>query len=68
MDCIKNGSSSEGSSEKKDYEPPKAMRLGDMRNGAGVCSNTGSGDGESCSGDGNSAAGGCFGDGNNVSL
>jgi hypothetical protein len=37
-------------SEKKAYEPPRAMRLGEMRNGAGECS-TGSGD----------STGGCYG-------
>jgi hypothetical protein len=43
-----------GSSEKKAYEPPRAMRLGEILGGAGACS-PGSGDGESCSGNGNYA-------------
>jgi len=66
MDCIKKGSGSEGSSKKKDYEPPKAMRLGDMRNGVGqsACYASGSGDGVICDTAGNSAAG-CYGPGNN---
>lgn len=42
------------SSEKKTYEPPKAVRLGDMRGGAGACEFSGSNDAE-CLGDGNSA-------------
>lgn len=54
MDHIKKGSGSEGLSEKKAYEPPRAMRLGDMRGGAGACE-PGSGDFESCSGNGNYA-------------
>jgi hypothetical protein len=61
MNSIDNSSSAE-SSEKKAYEPPKAMRLGEMRNGAGLCQSTGSGD-ASCISDGN-AAGFCTGDGN----
>jgi hypothetical protein len=53
MGSITKGSGSEGSGEKKDYEPPRAMRLGEMRSGAGACG-TGSGD-EGCLSNGNSA-------------
>ncbi|MDD4650661.1 MAG: hypothetical protein PHQ34_00370 [Methanothrix sp.] len=60
MNSIDNPGSAE-SSEKKAYEPPRAMRLGDMRNGAGLCESTGSGD-ASCIADGNSA-GFCSGEG-----
>jgi hypothetical protein len=55
MECIRKGSGSEALSEKKAYEPPRAMRLGEMRGGAGACYGPGSGDGESCSGNGNYA-------------
>jgi hypothetical protein len=44
-------------SEKKDYEPPRAMRLGEMRSGAGLC-DTGSGDYD-CDLEGNSATSLC---------
>jgi hypothetical protein len=54
------------SSEKKAYEPPRAMRLGEMKSGAGACYGTGSGDGDICEDNGNSASGiGCYGSGNN---
>jgi hypothetical protein len=54
MGKIENVSGCKGMREKKAYEPPRAMRLGEMRNGAGACS-PGSGDLESCSGNGNYA-------------
>lgn len=57
-----DSSSREESSEKKAYEPPRAIRLGEMRNGAGACAASGSGD-ASCEEDGNSA-GFCLGVGN----
>jgi hypothetical protein len=68
MDSIKNESCGEALSEKKAYESPRAMRLGDMRNGAGDCIASGSGDGIICQGSGNSAAGICFASGSNVRL
>jgi hypothetical protein len=49
-------------SEKSAYEPPRAMRLGEMRNGAGLC-NTGSGD-AGCYGDGNGPTSFCSNNGN----
>ncbi|MDD4650662.1 MAG: hypothetical protein PHQ34_00375 [Methanothrix sp.] len=66
MDRKKIVSDSEGLSEKKAYEPPRAMRLGDMRNGAGICGGTGSSDAE-CVADGN-AAGLCSGVGSSESA
>jgi hypothetical protein len=67
MNSIKKGSSSEGLSEKKAYEPPKAMRLGDMRNGAGQSSCFGgSGDGSGCFASGNLASGSCSDSGDTV--
>jgi hypothetical protein len=54
MDSIKKESCRDGSSEKKAYEPPRVMRLGEMRNGAGFCESSGTGD-TSCLADGNSA-------------
>jgi hypothetical protein len=39
---------------KKAYDPPRAMRLGDMRNGAGDCVQTGSGVSGMCASNGNS--------------
>jgi hypothetical protein len=44
MDSIRKGSGSKALSEKKSYEPPRAMRLGEMRGGAGACDPLGSGD------------------------
>jgi hypothetical protein len=63
MDSIKKGSGCDGLSEKKAYEPPRAMRLGEMRSGAGLCEASGSGDIE-CRSNGNSALGICFSSGN----
>jgi len=59
VNCIKKGSVSEGNREKKAYEPPKAMRLDDVRNGADACDN-GSGDASFCYQNGNSAGGTCY--------
>jgi hypothetical protein len=64
MDSKKIGSDSEGMNEKKAYEPPKAMRLGDMRGGVGDCYESGSGDAW-CDTSGNTATSGCYGSGNN---
>ena len=64
MAIIRKESCSECQGEKKAYEPPRAMRLGEMRNGAGACISSGSGDGDFCEGSGNSASGGCYGSGN----
>jgi hypothetical protein len=64
MDSIKKGSGCDGLSEKKAYEPPRAMRLGEMKSGAGACYGTGSGDSH-CEENGNSAAS-CFVSGNNA--
>jgi hypothetical protein len=64
MDSIRKGSGSKALSEKKSYEPPRAMRLGEMRSGAGDCE-SGSGDSLACFQSGNSALSGCFGSGNN---
>jgi hypothetical protein len=52
-------------SQKKAYEPPKAIRLGEMRNGAGYC-NTGSGDNDECNTAGNSAVLQCTSSGNSA--
>jgi hypothetical protein len=52
-------------SQKKSYEPPKAIRLGEMRNGAGDC-NPGSGDTIKCSAAGNSASWECASSGNSA--
>jgi hypothetical protein len=51
-------------SEKKAYEPPRAMRLVEMRSGAGACDASGSGDYQ-CLGNGNSAIAACDNSGNN---
>jgi hypothetical protein len=63
MNTIKKESGSEGLSEKKAYEPPRAMRLGEMRGGAGACYGPGSGNGDFCSDNGN-YAGLCLNEGN----
>jgi hypothetical protein len=44
----------DGLSEKEAYEAPRAMRLGEMRGGAGACEPSGSGDLIRCGGNGNS--------------
>jgi hypothetical protein len=50
--------------ERLSYEAPRAMRLGSVHAGAGVCQ-PGSGDAEVCVAHGNGAAGkGCVDDGN----
>jgi hypothetical protein len=54
MSNMKNESGSEGLGEKNAYEPPRAMRLEEMRNGAGDCVQTGSGDSRMCASNGNS--------------
>ena len=48
------------------YEPPQAMRLGEVRNGTGDCWSSGSGDASWCYISGNGATGGngCEGAGN----
>ncbi|MEI6102828.1 MAG: hypothetical protein WCP70_02685 [Methanothrix sp.] len=66
MNNIKKGSCSESLNGKLAYDPPKAMRLNDMRSGAGGpgCFNTGSSNSSSCS-TGSSASGlGCISSGN----
>ncbi len=56
MNNIKKGAGSEGLNEKKAYEPPKAIRLGDMCDGEGrMCTSSGSGD-SNCDTTGNSAS------------
>ncbi|MEI6102827.1 MAG: hypothetical protein WCP70_02680 [Methanothrix sp.] len=66
MDSIKKGSGSEGLNGKLAYEPPKAMRLDDMREGEGVsCLSSGSGN-ASCQANGNSATFTCASSGNGV--
>ena len=52
-------------SEKKAYEPPRAMRLGEMRSGAALCEGSGSGD-SGCYGNGNSASVYCSASGSGV--
>jgi hypothetical protein len=54
MSHTRDESCLDGLGEKKDYEPPKAMRLEEMRNGAGDCVQTGSGDSGMCASNGNS--------------
>jgi hypothetical protein len=63
MNTIKKESGSECLNEKKSYEPPRAMRLGEMKSGAGDCE-SGSGD-SVCFESGNSASSGCYASGNN---
>jgi len=67
MDSIKKRSGSEVLSEKKAYEPPRAMRLGDMRGGAGACESSGSGD-SICDASGNAASSNCIVAGNGVPV
>jgi hypothetical protein len=42
--------------ERLSYEAPRAMRLGSVHAGAGLCDPTGSGDAEQCATPGNSAS------------
>lgn len=65
MDCIKKGSGSEGLSKKKAYEPPKALRLDDLREGEGAICISGSGN-PTCQSSGNSAGFVCTSSGNGV--
>ncbi len=44
--------------ERLSYEAPRAMRVGSVHAGAGLCDPTGSGDAEGCNSPGNSAGGG----------
>lgn len=65
MAIMKKETGKDGLNEKKAYEPPRAMHLGEMRNGAGACFG-GSGDQFSCDLSGNSASGECMDSGNSV--
>jgi hypothetical protein len=56
MNLVINESCIKSASEKKAYEPPRAMRQGEMGNGTGSCFGSGSGD-EYCQNNGNSALG-----------
>jgi hypothetical protein len=67
MDRQKIVSDSEGLSDKKAYEPPKAMRLGDMRGGSGACAGSGSGD-SICDASGNAASSNCIVAGNGAPV
>jgi hypothetical protein len=58
MDSIKKGSGSEGLNGKLAYDPPKAMRLDDMREGEGASCISGSGN-ANCQSSGNSASFSC---------
>jgi hypothetical protein len=53
MNNLEKGKSSKELSQKKAYEPPRAMRLDEVRDGAALCANTGSGDSLNCVGNGN---------------
>jgi hypothetical protein len=68
MSNVVKESDSEGLSNKRAYEPPRAVRLDDVGNGAGACDGSGSGDHNSCSSSGNIAFYTCSSSGNNVQL
>ena len=53
------------------YTPPVVVRISDLKQGAGLCASTGSGDAEECNANGNTAATGqgqrgCNGNGNSA--
>jgi hypothetical protein len=49
------------------YTPPCVVRISDLKQGAGLCASTGSGDAADCNPNGNTATGdGCRGTGNSA--
>jgi hypothetical protein len=68
MHDIKKETGNRGLGQKKAYEPPRAMRLDEMRNGAGDCITNGSGDADNCVVNGNSAGNVCDTSGNNARI
>jgi hypothetical protein len=60
MGSITKGSGSEGSGEKKDYDPPRALRLEEVKSGGGYNGHcvSGTGPSEGCYG-GNNATTDC---------